>query len=444
MGGPKNDLYIVVTAWTNMTAATIRLVGTDASGAAQTEDIVVTGNGTYNATKLFKTLSQSQVTVFTKSDTGSFAYEVLQGQGGVVWRPSPVPTWEAYFHFDAKIQIGDGTTATWFADTNKLVEFYPMVDPNIGILVKNNATFRLGVLVDAAKKIGRSGCFMLDLGATGWGFIISGISGTIYLYGCAFASLGKNTYIEFRGNGRAWQCLWNWSTTPMFTATATGDVFQQTNVFCQSGIQTRTSNITVDRLNVFSNGTMYGLSFRYMSSSSATITNPYVRNVQYTIEIQSVTNSNCYVVNMDYDSEDWTFAWYGTDTGTRVYRQYTVNLKVTDKDNNPINGATVTLKDKDGNQVFSVNTDANGNIVTQTVSRGYYDQAHGNTLQDYSPHILTITKLGYQTYVKEFTLSAKTAWEVKLAKAQHILLNSGRPVLNLKPSDPENKSVVVL
>jgi hypothetical protein len=444
MGGPKNDLYIVVTAWTNMTAATIRLVGTDASGAAQTEDIVVTGNGTYNATKLFKTLSQSQVTVFTKSDTGSFAYEVLQGQWGVVWRPSPVPTWEAYFHFDAKIQIGDGTTATWFADTNKLVEFYPMVDPNIGILVKNNATFRLGVLVDAAKKIGRSGCFMLDLGATGWGFIISGISGTIYLYGCAFASLGKNTYIEFRGNGRAWQCLWNWSTTPMFTATATGDVFQQTNVFCQSGIQTRTSNITVDRLNVFSNGTMYGISFRYMSSSSATITNPYVRNVQYTVEIQSVTNSNCYVVNMDYDSENWTFAWYGTDTGTRVYRQYTVNLKVTDKDNNPINGATVTLKDKDGNQVFSVNTDANGNIVTQTVSRGYYDQAHGNTLQDYSPHILTITKLGYQTYVKEFTLSAKTAWEVKLAKAQHILLNSGRPVLNLKPSDPENKSVVVL
>jgi len=154
MGGPKNDLYIVVTAWTNMTTATIRLVGTDANGDAQTEDIVVTGNGTYNAAKLFKTLIQSQITVFTKSDTGSFSYEVAQGQWGVVWRPSPVPTWEACYHFDAKIQIGDGTTATWFADTNKLVEFYPMVDPNIGILVKNNATFRLGVLIDAAKKIG--------------------------------------------------------------------------------------------------------------------------------------------------------------------------------------------------------------------------------------------------------------------------------------------------
>jgi hypothetical protein len=86
----------------------------------------------------------------------------------------------------------------------------------------------------------------------------------------------------------------------------------------------------------------------------------------------------------------------------------------------------------------------NGNIATQTVSRGYYDQAHGNTLQDYGPHTLTIIKAGYQNYIKKLTLSAKTAWEVKLAKAQHILLNSGRPVLNLKPSDPENKSVVVL
>jgi hypothetical protein len=86
----------------------------------------------------------------------------------------------------------------------------------------------------------------------------------------------------------------------------------------------------------------------------------------------------------------------------------------------------------------------NGNIATQTVSRGYYDQPHGNTLQDYGPHTLTIIKAGYQTYIRKFTLMAGTAWEVKLAKAQHILLNSGRPVLNLKPSDPENKSVVVL
>jgi hypothetical protein len=39
-----------------------------------------------------------------------------------------------------------------------------------------------------------------------------------------------------------------------------------------------------------------------------------------------------------------------------------------------------------------VATSGSGDIATQTVSRGYYDQAHGNTLQDYGPHTLTISK----------------------------------------------------
>jgi len=78
------------------------------------------------------------------------------------------------------------------------------------------------------------------------------------------------------------------------------------------------------------------------------------------------------------------------------------------------------------------------------VSRGYYDQAHGNTLQDYGPHTLTITKAGYQTYVKKFVLSAKTSWEIKLAQANGLFFSAGKPILNINPSDPENKSLVIL
>jgi hypothetical protein len=143
----------------------------------------------------------------------------------------------------------------------------------------------------------------------------------------------------------------------------------------------------------------------------------------------------------------WTFNWdesEGLLTNTTVYRQYTFDLKVTDKDNNNISGATVTLKNKYGDSIFIVSTAADGTIATQTVTRGYYNKANGSDLIDESPHTLTITKAGYQTYVKKFTLTAKITWEIKIAKAQQVLLNSGRPVLNLKPSDPENKSVVVL
>ena len=66
--------------------------------------------------------------------------------------------------------------------------------------------------------------------------------------------------------------------------------------------------------------------------------------------------------------------------------------RVTDKDNTAINGVTAIVKDRDGNTIFSVATSGSGDIATQTVSRGYYDQAHGNTLQDYGPHTLTISK----------------------------------------------------
>jgi hypothetical protein len=119
-----------------------------------------------------------------------------------------------------------------------------------------------------------------------------------------------------------------------------------------------------------------------------------------------------------------------------------VNLK--DKNGVAISSATVTLKDKNGTQIFSVVTDANGNIATQTVSRGYYDGAHGNTLQDCSPHTLTISKAGYQTYVSILTLTAAINLFIKLAKTGSVLLSLGQPVLNLKASDPENLNVLVL
>jgi hypothetical protein len=52
---------------------------------------------------------------------------------------------------------------------------------------------------------------------------------------------------------------------------------------------------------------------------------------------------------------------------------------------------------------------------------------------------------GYQKYVKKFTLTDKTSWEIKLAKISQILLDQGgKPILNVVPTDPENKIVVKL
>jgi hypothetical protein len=39
-------------------------------------------------------------------------------------------------------------------------------------------------------------------------------------------------------------------------------------------------------------------------------------------------------------------------------------------------------------------------------------------------------------------LAEKTRWAVKHARVQPLLLDSGRPVLNLAAADPENKHVL--
>ncbi len=111
-------------------------------------------------------------------------------------------------------------------------------------------------------------------------------------------------------------------------------------------------------------------------------------------------------VNPDYAS--WVISWAVGATG-RIVKQYEFDL-TTDT------SATVTLKNGAGSTVFSVTSDAvTGKIATQTVSQGYYDQAHGNTLQDYGPFRLAITKTGKMSYTETgIVLTAKTAWEIKL------------------------------
>ena len=98
-------------------------------------------------------------------------------------------------------------------------------------------------------------------------------------------------------------------------------------------------------------------------------------------------------------------------------RQYTLNLKVLDINQNNIENATVVLKDKDDTQIFSLTTNASGEITEQTVSYGYYTQTSGSVLQSYSPHIITIKKAGYDTYKKKFTLDDKINWTIALKRS---------------------------
>ena len=128
-----------------------------------------------------------------------------------------------------------------------------------------------------------------------------------------------------------------------------------------------------------------------------TVSGLYARGCSLLFRADTGFTGTANLVNAD--SDIWTTSWASAATTGKLYRQYTIDIHVTDKDNDNLANATVTLKDKDGNTVFSVLTGAEGMITQQTVSRSYYDQPHGDVLQDYSPHTLTIDRsTWFRTY----------------------------------------------
>ena len=84
-------------------------------------------------------------------------------------------------------------------------------------------------------------------------------------------------------------------------------------------------------------------------------------------------------------------------------------------------------------------TDVNGNIPTRCTTRGYYDSAHGDILQDYAPLLLVITKDGYQDYRDEMNIAMKTAYQISMNRVVPVLVGaSGKLQVDLMPTNPVN------
>lgn len=419
LGGSSGDLYITVTNWTNMTTATIRITGTDRDGNAQTEDIVVTANGTSNTTKWFKTVTHTQVTVFTKSDSGSFDYELIQGQWGVVTRQC-----SDQYCFDAGLQIGDGSTTTWFKDTSQLVTFRIFNIPayyggayNTAVLVKSLGNCIFGNIQSATDKVGKDGCALyFDSTSNVFGIIVEN-SGNLKIYatdlkGPIQYGVGSSLSPSHTGNLTIWSSSFGVS---MYIYTTDNDIVKSTinkqQIANTYGIDFDKSG-TLEDLNVYGSRNYGAISSSLPSGQTMTIKNSYVRDCTNLLVAWSTTDGIHNFVNLDTNT--WLFYWSHSGASGTIWRQYEFDLRVIDKDENNINGATIKIWDLNNNLVVNTTTNASGVIATQTLNYGYYNYAGGNTPTMKTPHTIQISKVGYETYKKKWTIDKKTDWTIAL------------------------------
>jgi len=406
-------LNLIITGFS--VAGSVTLTGKDKDNVAQTETIDITSAGTFVTTKWWLSIDALGIDC-----TGTYTIEITQSQWGVVWKTGTVQ-----FKFDCRLIIGDGTTATWLKDTLKEVHFYdlPTNDADV-VTVMANAYFVLGTLVDESLKITKDGCDLYFPG-TNWREYFNANYGYTYLYSCSLHFAG-GPHFETGDGVRVWNCLID-GGEPF----SRGDWYNTVLTEIQ---WLRLKGGTLNEISILTDGYIVG--FYY--SPTCTVKNLLGSTTgTNSFDVAEVLNETLYAINFDLNK--WTFNWETNVAGAKIYRQYEFDLTVTDKDNNPLANATVTLKDKDGNTVFTVTTDGNGAITTQTVSRGYYQQSTGNTLNEYSPHTLTISKDGFKTYIKTFTLSEKTKWQIKLSPIVNPIFVDGKPALNLSETDSENE-----
>lgn len=307
------------------------------------------------------------------------------------------------FCFTCKIlQIGDGSTATWFADTQKMVYFnFPLPQPGNKLLIKANAHATFGTL--DANSFGKDGCSFLFINEEE----IKN-DGEYNLYGCSLSSLPSTNYCS------TWIAA---NTTTRFY-----DVMV-CNLYCPIRIGGAPTVFEVNRMSIIKPD----LGIR--ATADASYNDIYIFDPgRANVFIQNgavLTATNC-----NFPQDPTYSMWVYTGGGTinlvnpaqssythywsangNIYYKYHFDLKVIDKDNTPIDSATVKVWDKDSNLVVNTTTNASGVITQQTIIAKHYTQY---TSSNKNPFLIKIEKAGYTMYEADFTLEDKTNWLIAL------------------------------
>jgi hypothetical protein len=308
------------------------------------------------------------------------------------------------FCSSAHIEIGDGSTTTYLKDTSKTLYFTISA---ARFYIKANAHIQLGNKTATGGT--KQGCTLFFSGASGSNSEFY-IWGDAKLYKCKIATSGTAAVGHF--------ILWIYSTnllevidcdferlwTWVFSTNPTTLVILR-NIFSNSGtvIYPYTGvSITIDTLTVYDSSRPISM----YRGDTLNATNIVSVGNDYFVDMADNATLNV------YDSKLIGGDIWDRGSGWTINEYYHFDLKVIDKDETPINGATVKIWDKDSNLIVNTSTGAGGTITQQAILRDVYSDSLTPTLK--TPHLIKIEKAGYTTYEADFTLEDKTNWLIAL------------------------------
>jgi len=392
---------VIISSSTTIGAGdTVDITGEDVEGNTLSETIDVSaGNGTYTSS-----LAYANITDIACNGFNDGTITVKQKIGGLIKNVSfPSAEYKNMYLINAIVEIGDGTTET---SVSIIVHTLWFVPGNY-FRVHSNATFQTGV---GDYNQPRYGCAIIMNNPYEYSFFLLGDYGAnIYHYATAFIFTGvgiqNGVIVNYPGNNLILQAC-------LFTGDGDGSysIWDRHNydikikdTYFANGFWLRTT-LTDDSENV----TFGRTSHLEINNKVVTLVEPKTYS-DYKMHVYSVNGRFDFVDSRDDDPKSVIIRYNTGDYTDRVRIIWTFNLKVVDSNGNGIEGATVTLKDKDGSQVFSVTTDGNGDIAEQQVIQAKADQTDSNPYiwTDYNPFTLTISKTGYKTMVKEYTIDRK-------------------------------------
>lgn len=341
---------------------------------------------------------------------------------------------------------------TYFGDTAKQIRIKSTAVSGGGQIHWDgnsaNAHIIFGELIDATQKVTARGIQIIveQTGQTTITIVRGGTAtnSTCRLYSCNFICLNSTTYGAMRiqvgrsgYNAPIYNCTFDYVTLYSPTVDLYNPKFESRTTTASEAIRNPVG--TLEKIHATKLGILLGCEFNV----SRTLKNVVVRLNTY-VGYTYYSNVSHYLINVDADT--WAFSW-GTGTGAnaKFFRQYEFDTHVQDRDSNPLSGVSAVAEYiSPYGQAFSTTTDANGDIATQTVDHGWFQQSTGNTENLKTPLKVTYKKAGYKTVVKYYSLNEKTEDRVVLQKTVDIIFVNGKPALNLNESDPENELYAVM